>query len=134
MSEKLGTVKVGDFSVHPHLRIDGPQPDQLAPETAREIDLEVRRLVNTALEAARDCLRTHKDQLDKLAEALLDRETLSIDEINVLLGLTPPPEPPAAETAISDAFPFAVKEYAAKISQKYAMMYCSIITENSSVE
>ena len=97
MSEKLGTVKVGDFSVHPHLRIDGPQPDQLAPETAREIDLEVRRLVNAALDAARECLRTHKDQLDKLAEALLERETLSIDEIKVLLGMTPP-EPPA-ETA-----------------------------------
>ena len=98
MSEKLGTVKVGDFSIHPHLRIDGPQPDQLAPETAREIDLEVRRLVNTALDAARECLRTHKDQLDKLAEALLERETLSIDEIKVLLGMTPP-EPPPAETA-----------------------------------
>ena len=97
MSEKLGTVKVGDFSVHPHLRIDGPQPDQLAPETAREIDLEVRRLVNTALDTARECLRTHKDQLDKLAEALLEHETLSIDEINALLGLTPP-EPPVAET------------------------------------
>ena len=96
MSEKVGTVKVGDFSVHPHLRIDGPQPDQLAPETAREIDLEVRRLVNTALDTARECLRTHKDQLDKLAEALLEHETLSIDEINTLLGLMPP-EPPVAE-------------------------------------
>ena len=94
MSEKLGTVKVGDFSVHPHLRIDGPQPDQLAPETAREIDLEVRRLVNAALDAARQCLQTHKDQLDKLAEALLERETLSIEEIDILLGLTPPEPPP----------------------------------------
>ena len=89
MSDKIGPTKVGDFSVHPHLRIDGPQPDQLAPETAREIDLEIRRLVNTAIDTAREVLRTHRDELDKLAEALLEKETISIEEINVLLGRTP---------------------------------------------
>ncbi|MBQ6351982.1 MAG: cell division protein FtsH, partial [Lentisphaeria bacterium] len=106
MSEKIGPIKVGDFSVHPHLRIDGPTPDQLAPETAREIDLEVRRLIETALQAARDCLAAHRDELDKLANALLERETLSVDEINTLLGLNPPPPAPdgsadAAETETS---------------------------------
>ena len=101
MTDLIGPTKVGDFSVHPHLRIDGPAPDQLAPETAREIDLEVRRLVNTALEEARSCLREHRDELEKLAQALLERETLSIDEIDVLLGRKDPdPEPEqTAETA-----------------------------------
>ncbi|MBQ7395187.1 MAG: ATP-dependent zinc metalloprotease FtsH [Lentisphaeria bacterium] len=89
MSDKIGPTKVGDFSVHPHLRIDGPQPDQLAPETAREIDLEIRRLVNTAIDTAREVLKTHRDELEKLAETLLEKETLSIEEINVLLGRTP---------------------------------------------
>ena len=93
MSEKIGPIKVGDFSVHPHLRIDGPTPDQLAPETAREIDLEVRRLIGEALKSARDCLTEHRDELGKLANALLERETLSVDEIHVLLGMTPPPPP-----------------------------------------
>ena len=92
MSDKIGPTKVGDFSVHPHLRIDGPQPEQLAPETAREIDLEIRRLVNTAIDTARDVLRTHREELDKLAEALLEKETISIEEINVLLGRTPAPQ------------------------------------------
>ena len=106
MSEKIGPIKVGDFSIHPHLRIDGPTPDQLAPETAREIDLEVRRLIETALQSARECLTTHRDELDKLANALLERETLSVDEINTLLGLDPPPSAPdgsadAAETETS---------------------------------
>ena len=87
MTDKIGPAKVWDFSVHPHLRIDGPQPDPISPETAREIDLEVRRLVNTALETARQCLNTHRDELVKLAEALLARETLSVDEVNELLGL-----------------------------------------------
>ena len=91
MSDKIGPVKVGDFTIHPHLRIDGPTPDQLAPETAREIDLEVRRLIETALASARECLNTHRDELDKLANALLERETLDVSEINALLGLNPPP-------------------------------------------
>ena len=86
MSDKIGPTKVGDFSVHPHLRIDGPQPEQLAPETAREIDLEIRRLVNNAINTARNVLKTHRDELEKLAETLLEKETLSIEEINVLLG------------------------------------------------
>ena len=100
MSDVVGPTKLGDFSVHPHLRIDGPQPDQLAPETAREIDLEIRRLVNKALEEARQCLSENRDELEKLAQALLERETLSIDEIDVLLGRkAPEPE----ETTVSEA-------------------------------
>ena len=99
MTDIIGPTKVGDFSVHPHLRIDGPSPDQLAPETAREIDLEIRRLVNTALDEARACLTEHRDELEKLAQALLEKETLSIDEIDILLGRKPAPE---EENAVQD--------------------------------
>ena len=100
MTDIIGPAKVGDFSVHPHLRIDGPVPDQLAPETAREIDLEIRRLVNTALDRARACLTEHRDELEKLAQALLERETLSIDEIDILLGRkAAEPEAPAGDPA-----------------------------------
>ena len=106
MTDIIGPAKVGDFSVHPHLRIDGPVPDQLAPETAREIDLEIRRLVNTALEKARNCLTEHRDELEKLAQALLERETLSIDEIDVLLGRKPAePETAADEVPAEDPAP-----------------------------
>ena len=117
MSEKIGPIKVGDFTIHPHLRIDGPTPDQLAPETAREIDLEVRRLINSALAAARECLSTHRDELDKLANALLERETLDVSEINELLGLTPPPPPASdgetsadAADAVNDTVPTTADE------------------------
>ena len=99
MSDKIGPTKVGDFAVHPHLRIDGPQPEQIAPETAREIDLEIRRLVNTAIDTARDVLKTHRDELEKLAETLLEKETLSIEEINVLLGRVQPETTNANESA-----------------------------------
>ena len=92
MTEKIGPAKVGDFSNHPHLRIDGPPADMPAPETAREIDLEVRRLVNEALQSARDVISSHRDELEKFAQALLERETMSVDEIKELLGMAPDPE------------------------------------------
>ncbi len=92
MSEKLGPTKCGDFPAHPHVRIDMPPQDPCSPETAREVDLEVRRLVMTAINQARECLKAHRAELEKLAQELLIRETLSIDEINELLGLVEKPE------------------------------------------
>ncbi len=100
MSEKLGPVKYGNALIHPHLRVDMPPEDNISPETAREVDLEIRRLTFAAINSARECLQTHRDELEKLAQALLERETLSIDEINQLLGLSPEPDEtgePAAE-------------------------------------
>ena len=45
-----------------------------------------------------------RDELEKLAQALLERETISIDEIDVLLGRKPAPEAesPEAETEIAE--------------------------------
>ena len=57
----------------------------------------MRSLINEAYETAKSCLTDHRDQLEKLTEALLEKETLSIAEINDLLGLNPPPAPEEAE-------------------------------------
>ncbi|MPM79898.1 ATP-dependent zinc metalloprotease FtsH [bioreactor metagenome] len=92
MSDKLGPVKYGNHPSQPFMRYDAAPEDSVSPETAREIDLEIRRLTSRAMQSARDCLTAHRDQLEKLAKALLERETLSIEEINELLGLKPEPE------------------------------------------
>ena len=110
MSEKIGPWKCADMTVHPHLRIDGPTPEEISPDTQKEIDLEIRRLVNNAMDDARKCLSEHKDQLEKLADALLEKETMSVDEIRELLGLPAPEEEktaqaPAAADATPDLFP-----------------------------
>ena len=90
MSEKLGPVKLGDFTNHPHMRIDGLPPDGISNETEREIDLEVRNLINEAYQSAKQCLTEHRDQLELITNALLEKETISISEINELLGLNKP--------------------------------------------
>jgi cell division protease FtsH len=88
MVEGIGPVRYGEFRNHPHSRIDAPMPDSLGNETAREIDVAIRELVKDALETARKVLKENADELEKFAQALLEKETMDISEINELLGRT----------------------------------------------
>ena len=120
MSEKLGNVKLGDFTSHPHLRIDGPPPEGISNETEREIDLEVRRLINEATDRTRNILSTHRDQLEKIAEALLEKETLSISELYELLGMKQEENVENADEAAevpADDIPETVGEKSAEFSR-----------------
>ena len=104
MSDKIGPWKCADMTVHPHLRIDGPTPEEISPETQKEIDLEIRRLVNNAIDDARKCLTEHKTELQTLADALLEKETMSVEEIRTLLNL-PDPDKKAGEESAAPAEP-----------------------------
>jgi ATP-dependent metalloprotease FtsH len=55
-------------------------------ETARLIDAEIRRLVEQAGDMAERVLSASRDALDIVAEALLERETLTLDEVERLVG------------------------------------------------
>ena len=98
MTDALGPVKYSDMRAHPHVRIDMPQQDMLGPETAREIDLEIRKLIARAHDRARTLLTEYRAQLEKLAVALLEKETMSIDEIRQLLDLAPDTAPRPSES------------------------------------
>lgn len=58
-------------------------------ETARNIDLEVRRIVDEAYKQCRDLLEAKADQVKLVAEELLDKEVLSRDDMIRLLGKRP---------------------------------------------
>ena len=58
-------------------------------ETRETIDSEIREFLKNGYETARSILTTHRDQLDMLAEALLDKETMTGNEIRSLLGMKP---------------------------------------------
>jgi len=87
MSDAVGPIRIGDFRNHPLQRIDAPMPDSLGEATAREIDLEIRKLVSNALDGARRILHEKSADLELLAQALLERETLDIKDIRVLLKM-----------------------------------------------
>jgi cell division protease FtsH len=87
MSEKLGPVAYGDPDESVFLgREIATRRDDFSEETAREIDREVRSIVESQYREARRVIETNQDKLDRLAEALLERETLDSEEIKAALA------------------------------------------------
>jgi cell division protease FtsH len=83
MSRKMGPIAYGDDEESIFLGRDiASHHDGYSDETAREIDREVRALVDEQYVEAKRILTENRAALDRLAEALLERETLDADEIN----------------------------------------------------
>jgi cell division protease FtsH len=61
------------------------EPKDFSESTARLIDEEVRRIAQEAEERAADVIDSRRDELDRLTEALLERETLGREEIDSIL-------------------------------------------------
>jgi cell division protease FtsH len=85
MSEKLGPLLYAEDQEEVFLGHSVARHKNMADETARLVDEEIRLIVDTAYEKAREILTTHMDELEKLAQGLLEYETLNVDEIQALL-------------------------------------------------
>ena len=96
MSEKMGVVQYGERSEHIYLGRDITRNESYSEETAREIDLEVKRLLDDAKLFAEKLLTENKHRLEKLAQELLEKETLDAAEIRKLLDIPAKPEEPPA--------------------------------------
>ncbi|MBL9005669.1 MAG: ATP-dependent zinc metalloprotease FtsH [Myxococcales bacterium] len=104
MSEKLGPLTFGRREEHVFLGRELAQSQNYSEETAQIIDSEVKRIVLFQYGHARTLLETHLDQLKALAEALLTHETLSGDDIDVVIkGGTLPQRPARPLSNRSDA-------------------------------
>jgi cell division protease FtsH len=86
MSEKLGPRVLGRNHDMPFLGRDmGAEPDY-SEEVAREIDDEIRRVIEDAHETAHRVLREHMDELHRLSAILIERETIDKDQFERLLA------------------------------------------------
>ncbi len=85
MSDKLGPILYVDNSEEVFLGKSVTQNKNMSEETARLIDDEIKRLVTEAHESALKILKDKKDDWEHLAQALIEYETLSGDEIKALL-------------------------------------------------
>ena len=101
MSDKLGPIQYGERSDHIYLGRDITRSEAYSEETARIIDLEIKKLVDEAMDSARKILTDHRDMLDKLAEALLEKETMDAAQVYELLGL-PRPNQEAKAIPVTD--------------------------------
>ena len=80
MSEKLGWLRYRDNQEEVFLGHSVARSQSVSEETARTIDQEIRRLIEEAEGAARKVLTEHLDELHRLANALLEYETLTGEE------------------------------------------------------
>jgi cell division protease FtsH len=99
MSEKLGPLQYEEQS-EGYLGMGAAQRTFRSGSTNELIDTEIKSLVEGAHKRATDILTTHEDQLHLLAQALLEYETLSGEEINALLetGKIDRPDTPRGPT------------------------------------
>ena len=86
MSEKLGPRVLGRNHDLPFLGRDmGSEPDY-SDEVAKEIDDEIRRVIEEAHASATTVLRAHMDELHRLSAILIERETIDKDQFERLLA------------------------------------------------
>jgi cell division protease FtsH len=114
MSEKLGPRVFGHDHGQPFLGREFSSEPDYSDDVAREIDAEIRRIVEEAHQVAREILGQRRSELDKTSEILLRRETIEREEFLQLLEgkseeevfgadeptrpqLPPPPPQPAPE-------------------------------------
>jgi cell division protease FtsH len=86
MSEVIGPVAFRQGEEHPFLGKEIHEQRKFSEETAHIIDQEVQRFLTTAQERAVHLLSEHRDDLDRLAHALLEQESLGQVELKALLG------------------------------------------------
>jgi cell division protease FtsH len=89
MSDRVGPVFFRDGEEHPFLGREMTESRDHSEHTAQLIDEEVSRILREADERAYQLLEEHRDDLDRLTEALIEREVLSVSEIEALIGKRP---------------------------------------------
>lgn len=89
MSEKLGTLAIGRRAHNPFLGRDYNDERNYSEDVARQIDEEVRGIVDHCRHRAQEILMQKRAQLDAVVAALLERETLNREEfLAVMEGQT----------------------------------------------
>jgi cell division protease FtsH len=84
LSESLGPVAYAEDQEEVFLGHSIARPQTVSPQTAQAIAAEVRRLIEEGLELARCILTAQREPLEAVARTLLQRETLSGEEIRAL--------------------------------------------------
>jgi cell division protease FtsH len=112
MSERLGPVFYNQGEEHVFLGKELHEQRTFSEGTARIIDEEVQRLLNEALQRATELIRTNRDKLDHLTEALLMHEELDTEEVNKVFAGMPigelkkePPKPQPVRAPLPEPEP-----------------------------
>ena len=87
LSEKLGPIKYGDETDEPFLgRSAGASKQGISNDTAHEIDNEVKTILSNCYQHAKDILSENIEALHAMSKALMDYETLDVDQIDDIMA------------------------------------------------
>ncbi|HWE38664.1 MAG TPA: ATP-dependent zinc metalloprotease FtsH [Isosphaeraceae bacterium] len=89
MSPRLGRVSYQTQGRSPFLPGGGANDSSWSERTAREIDLEVRRILDDALRSTRELLERRRPALEAVADALMERETIDAAQLQEILDRFP---------------------------------------------
>ena len=81
MGEDLGPISYGEREEQVFLGRELGKRTQVSEATSQKIDEEVQKIVETAYADAKGILEAHKDGVERLVAALVEKETLERDEI-----------------------------------------------------
>ena len=111
MSDELGPIAFGDRDEQVFLGKEIAVRKDYSEHTAQSIDDEVKRIVMECFNRARKILAEHEEELHRVANALLERESLDSDDIQIILsnGTLPPvkkkPQYPTRKTETDESGP-----------------------------
>lgn len=88
MSEEIGPIHYGVKNDNPFLGKELTRTTSISEEIGKKIDTAVQKIIFTALAKTREVLTQNIDLLHKLAEALLEKETLTGSQIDELVGIS----------------------------------------------
>lgn len=94
MSNKLGMVQYGEDNEYVFLGRDMVRSKDYSESTARDIDGEVKRIIDESYTRAKELIETHRDKLEIIAKALLDFETLEGGQVEEIIRTGKMPQPP----------------------------------------
>ncbi len=89
MAEQMGPVAYGQEEEPIFIGKEIAQHKDYSENTAMRIDEAIKKILESALARVTAILTEHRDQLEKLADALVSRETLEDSEVRTLLGFAP---------------------------------------------
>jgi cell division protease FtsH len=104
LSDRIGPILVGENEQEVFLGRELMSRREVSEQTAELVDAEVKRVIDTAYERARQTLTDHLSLLHQVAKSLLERETLTREDFNKLVrGESLPPRAPATPVAPTSA-------------------------------
>jgi len=97
MSDKLGMIKLGDSDGPVFLGREMSRGRNYSADTARQIDQEIKRIIDEAYQKAETILLEHRDKVQAIAEALLEHETLDGAHIREIIETGKMQNPPQSK-------------------------------------